>query len=382
MFVDPQLHLYLVVVAALFYFLLPTGWVRAKQVLLISVSLLLVMYAAPVAGLIALALSIFVALIGPYISEKRCSKLVYRGSLLIPISVIFLFDFVLPQGGWYEKLGSSYFAIKSLTVLIDCHKAAIRPNFRQVLLLNLWFPIYSAGPIERADTFRDEVFAARVSLVNLYEGGARIVVGLFKSIFLAKELLSPFVVRHYGGLEHVIASGDWGLALTFILLSFLILYVSFSGYTDVAIGTSKIFGISIRENFDKPFLATSVQNFWQRWHLSLSQTVSRYLFKPLVRATGKPALAIFTAFTVIGLWHDLSLTYLMWGIFHGGALAVNLVYGRFCKGKLGLVAFHSNFFVRLCSCAITLTYIAWVSAVANAPDFDTGLQLTLTLIGR
>jgi len=137
----------------------------------------------------------------------------------------------------------------------------------------------------------------------------------------------------------------------------------------------------VQENFKLPFLATSIQNFWQRWHLSLAQTVSQYLFLPIVRATGKPALAILCAFVTIGLWHDISLTYLCWGLLHGAALAFHLKYSRFAGKRPALKALHANPLVLTFFRMLTLSYVAWVSAFANAPNLDAAFALTGTLVG-
>lgn len=380
MFVDPQLHLYIAALAAVLYFLLPADRIRTRQWLLIAASLLLVAYAAPVAGLVAIGLSVFVFLVGRAFAARQPSKLALWSAVAVPVAVIVGYDSVLPTGSFFDKLGSSYFAIKSITILIDCRRGELVPTLRQTLLLNLWFPIYSAGPIERAKTFADEHFGNRLNLQDLGYGVARIAFGLFKTTYVVKALLSPAMDRIFGDVTAVATAGSAGMAFGFILMSFLVIYIGFSGYTDIALGTSRIFGLRVRENFNLPFLATSIQNFWQRWHLSLAQTVAQYLFLPIVRTTGKPAMAIFIAFVVIGLWHQISLTYFCWGVLHGAALAFNYRYSRYAGKRPGLKAFHANPLVRSFFRVVTLTYVAWVSAFANSPDIETALALSATLL--
>ena len=99
-----------------------------------------------------------------------------------------------------------------------------------------------------------------------------------------------------------------------------------------------LFNLRLSENFRFPLIAHSIQNFWQRWHLTLAAFVSTYVFKPLVRCTGRPALAIFGDFTLVGLWHEVSLGYLLWGLGHGSALALTLAYRERMRGRALLPA--------------------------------------------
>ena len=113
----------------------------------------------------------------------------------------------------------------------------------------------------------------------------------------------------------------WG-AVADMYLSFAALYFDFSGYSLLAIACAAMFGVRLPENFNRPYLATNIQAFWQRWHMSLNAFIGTYLFKPMVRATGSPRLGIFLAFVAAGLWHKASLGYLAWGIGHGVALSL------------------------------------------------------------
>ena len=109
-----------------------------------------------------------------------------------------------------------------------------------------------------------------------------------------------------------------GRSLAFMVLSFLFLYLNFSGFTDIAVGSGMLFNLNLSENFRFPLIAHSIQNFWQRWHLSLSKFITAYMFKPMLRRTGRTALSLIVTFTLIGLWHRTTVGYLLWGV----ALAV------------------------------------------------------------
>lgn len=381
MFVDPQIHLYSSFLAVLCYYLIPHENPVVRQWLLVFFSFLLISFAAPFAGLIGIFLSVFAFIAGHSLLQRETKKFLFYAYVAVPIFVMIMFDFITSNASWLDRLGASYFAIKSITVLFDCKWRQLTPTFRQVLMLNLWFPIYSAGPIERAATFSEDKFTNRFDINDIGTGAGRILLGLFKTVYLASELISPYLASNYGTVVDVAQAGSTLGAYVFTLINFLFIYINFSGYTDVAIGTSRLFGFRITENFNFPFLATSIQNFWQRWHRSLSAVVSKYLFIPIVRATGKPALAIFLAFTIIGLWHEFTILYLIWGVLHGSALSLNMQYVKFTKRRPKLVALHKTRASKLVFGCITLTYVSWVSIIANCPSFEIAFSLTLIMLG-
>ncbi len=160
--------------------------------------------------------------------------------------------------------------------------------------------------------------------------------------------------------------------------SFVALYFDFAGYTDVAIGAGLLFGVRLPENFRQPLLATSIQNFWQRWHISLSKFISTYAFKPLVRATGRPALAIFVVFIAVGLWHRVDWLYLAWGVGHGAALSAQMLWTRARANRREVLP---RMVSRPLGWAVTLSYVSVLSAVANAGGLDHATHLLWTLIG-
>lgn len=381
MFVDPQLHLYTSFLAVICYYLIPSNYAVMRQWLLIALSFFLILFAAPFAGFVGILLSIFSYFSGTFLTKTKITNSLFYLLVLVPILVMVSFELVNSNSPLLERLGVSYFAIKSISVLFDCKWGLLKPNFRQVLMLNLWFPIYSAGPIERAATFSEDKFQHQFNWEDVVAGLSRIVIGFFKTIYIATELIRSYLTTNYGTIVDIVQSGSVADAYLFIFTNFLFLYINFSGYTDIAIGTSRMFGFRILENFNSPFLATSVQNFWQRWHISLSTAVSRYLFIPIVRATGKPPLAIFLAFTIIGLWHELSILYLIWGILHGSALSVNLMYNKFAQKKPSLVSFHSFAVSKLFFGIVTVTYVSWVSIIANSPSVQIAFELTILLLG-
>lgn len=218
-------------------------------------------------------------------------------------------DIGLPNVFWY--LGASFFVIKSFVVLKEAFRES-RFDFLAILNSLTFFPAFPAGPICGSHPFstmhisrgleRREVIT---SLAQLGWGGAAFYVIAPKLRKLAERLPDDLL-------------GNVGE----IYLGLGALYFDFSGYSLMAIAAAAMFGIKLPANFNRPYLATSIREFWQRWHMSLNWFVGTYLFKPFVRNTGLPRVGIFLAFVMVGLWHKFSIGYLLWGIGHGVALSL------------------------------------------------------------
>jgi alginate O-acetyltransferase complex protein AlgI len=271
--------------------------------------------------------------------------------------------------------------LKSVSVVIDARRSAVRPGLLQICLLNFFYPAYSAGPIDRAKTFADKELASTASFDNLWQGLQRVLLGIFKVNFVVGKLIVAVQTSRF---DHALdRPGDFSTQELWlaVMLAFVSLYVSFSGYTDIAVGTARLFGIRLRENFDNPLFANSIQNFWQRWHRSLAGFVSDYVFLPLVRATGNPYLGIFVAFFLAGLWHELTINYVIWGSLHGAALALNMRYSRTVKKYPTAQRLNQNVLVDVVCRVLTLGFVAWLSAFANRDSLDLAWGLTRALLG-
>jgi len=274
------------------------------------------------------------------------------------------------------SLGIGFLTLKTIAVVFDCFQKQTRIEFAQLFLLNIFFPIYSAGPIERYAAFTIEHFEKRPAVSDFAEGSLRLVLGLFKSLFVAETLIKGFTSATWTGAPDDF-SGHSTLSLVgFILMKFFYTYVNFSGYMDIAIGTSRWFGLSIMENFNIPVLARNLQDFWRRWHISLGNFVRGYVFFPLLlifKGKFRAQLAIFVSFMLIGLWHEFTLTYLAWGAMHGAGLAA----------LTSLDQWKNRHFIRLrklpgypvAAWAFTIFYVAFVQTIANLPDLKSGWKL-------
>ncbi|MBN2086349.1 MAG: MBOAT family protein [Anaerolineales bacterium] len=239
-------------------------------------------------------------------------------------------------GGWVLPVGISFYTFQAVSYLVDVRRRRIEPvrNAMDFGLYMAFFPKIVAGPIVRpVDFFRllaggPEPAGAK-DLPQIYSLFLR---GLFKKVVIADALAGlagvGFQAAAISGADAFPAPVYWR---SFYLFAFQI-YADFSGYTDIARATGRLLGIPLPENFNRPYAASSITEFWNRWHASLTQWFREYVFFPATRALLssrrkiRPAL-VQTGTTIgmmalIGLWHGAGLPYLIWGLWHGALLAV------------------------------------------------------------
>ena len=235
--------------------------------------------------------------------------------------------------GWLHPLpvGLSFYVLQAIAWMIESYRSG-RPGqagFADFALYMSFFPRLTAGPIVRAEEFLPQL-AARplVDPAALWEGFALIVCGLFKKLALADNLalaVNPvFADLH---LNHA-ASPSRILLATYGFAAQI--YCDFSGYSDMALGTARLFGYRLPENFNWPYLARNPADFWRRWHISLSNWLRDYVYFSLPGHRSKSRvptyLNLMITMAVCGLWHGFAGTYLLWGLYHGLLLALH--YGR------------------------------------------------------
>ncbi|MGI3167281.1 MBOAT family O-acyltransferase [Pseudooceanicola sp. 200-1SW] len=190
-------------------------------------------------------------------------------------------------------------------------------------------------------------------------------------------MASPTAARG-GVLAALTGAGGRALAWLEMYRHFLVLYLDFTGYSDIAIGSGLLFGIRIPENFRWPLVSTSIQEFWQRWHLSLGAFIGTYLFKPIVRQTGKPALGIFLAFLFVGLWHNVSIPYLIWGFGHGAALAITMMLRK--AGAFKTTSALAARAMQLGGWLFTISFVSFMSSFANQGSLEGPVLFIRSLI--
>jgi len=221
-------------------------------------------------------------------------------------------------------IGVSYYVFQAVSYLVDLYLEKI-PAERHLGYFALYlgfFPKLLQGPIERAEDLLPQLKAPyRFDYTAARAGLLLFAWGLFKKMVVANRL-EGYVDLVYGDVH---SYSGWALVLATWAYA-LQLYCDFSGYTHMALGSARLFNITLTDNFNKPYAALSVMEFWRRWHISFSRCLLDYLFKPLqmrfrhLRTAGT-ALALFITFFISGLWHGASWCFVVWGLLHGIFLA-------------------------------------------------------------
>lgn len=214
-------------------------------------------------------------------------------------------------------VGISFYTFQTLSYTIDIYKKKLKPttDILSFFAFVSFFPQLVAGPIERASNLLKQFHEEKKIEYNLIISGLRLTLwGFFKKIVLADN---------FGALSETIFSSDLvsGLTVFIGILFFAIqIYADFSGYSDIAIGISKMLGFELMTNFKTPYFATSFRDFWKRWHISLSSWFRDYVYIPLGgnrNAKWRTYYNLFITFLLSGLWHGANVTFVIWGGLHG-----------------------------------------------------------------
>lgn len=237
----------------------------------------------------------------------------------------------LAHGNIIVPVGISFYIFQSISYLIEIYRKKILAE-RSVVnysLYILFFPKFLAGPIERPDSLIPQFLIddRKTSYHQIRSGFVLILWGLFQKIVIA-DRLAVFVNAVYSSPQTSYGTAVW---IAIVFYSFQI-YCDFNGYTDIARGTAKIFGYELSINFRQPYLAKSVQDFWRRWHISLSTFLRDYIYIPLGGGkvgNKRKIINILAVFIVCGIWHGSSLTFLFWGLLHGLFIVIELTTNRF-----------------------------------------------------
>ena len=270
-------------------------------------------------------------------SQKLVRRLILAGTVGLLLGTLFVFkyfDFAcrslealfallaipvrLPRAMLTLPVGVSFYTFQALAYVIDVYNRRVEPERHPGLfaLYKAFFPQLVAGPIERPARLLPQLHApTRLEFRRLATGFSLILFGLFKKVVIA-DRLALYVNEVYG---HAGSYRGLPVILATYLFAFQI-YCDFSGYSDIAIGSARLFGYDLMQNFDRPYFSRSVREFWTRWHISLSSWFRDYLYVPL-GGNRVPAwrnrLNILIVFLVSGLWHGAAWTFVAWGALHG-----------------------------------------------------------------
>ncbi len=273
------------------------------------------LYGSPESFWVLLTITLISFVFG-LILERHKSALILAGGIVLILSFLAVFKYL--GLGFNLPVGISFYTFQTISYLIDVYKKdynAEKNLFGYALFVS-FFPQLVAGPIERPKNLIPQLKACqKASPLQIKEGLLLLALGYYKKIVVA-DFFAPFVDAVFDNPES--AAGP-AVLLASILFS-LQIFADFSGYSDIARGCAKLFGIDLSINFDHPYLATSLREFWKRWHITLTRWLTDYIYIPLGgNQKGKVRLAFNTlvVFLISGIWHGAGLKFIIWGLGHG-----------------------------------------------------------------
>ncbi len=269
----------------------------------------------------------------------------FFGSIVNPLRTSLNFP-VVELPAIVVPLALSFYTFHALSYLIDVYKTKVEPA-KSILSLSLYFLLFPhliAGPIVRFGDISGQITNRIHSLTNFSYGVTRFIVGLAKKVLIA-DILADVVDEIFNiPPQYMNIETAWLGIICFSLQ----LYFDFSGYTDMAIGLALMFGFKFPENFNYPYISSSIREFWTRWHITLSNWLRDYLYYPLALKWAKGSkikiyLSLLITFLLIGLWHGANWTFVVFGAIQGLALIIESIKGGVLFNKLPRVLKHLYF---------------------------------------
>jgi alginate O-acetyltransferase complex protein AlgI len=278
----------------------------------------------------------------------------------------------LPLLGVILPLGISFYTFQSMSYTIDVYLGNVRPtkNLLNFLTYVTMFPQLVAGPIIRYRDVEEQLQDRRVTTSGFAYGVERFIIGLAKKVIIADTIARPVDAVFALPSAEVTFFAAWIAVLGYSLQ----IYFDFSGYSDMAIGLGHMLGFRFPENFNFPYIARSVQDFWRRWHISLSTWFRDYLYIPLGGsrgATRKTYRNLFIVFLLCGFWHGASWNFIVWGGIHG--VFLTLERSRFGTWIKALPRFLQH--------AYTLIIATYAFVLFRAETFEQALQISAASLG-
>lgn len=359
-----------------------------RNTLLIIASLLFYGYGEP-KYIILLVISSLVNYLFGLAVEKNRSKLILTVAVIFNLGILVVFKYLglfvttinsfLPSGLLINSveiplpIGISFYTFQALSYVIDVYRdeTPVQKNFAKLLLYISFFPQLIAGPIVKYHDIDVQLTERTTSFVEIRNGIYRFCVGLSKKVLIANSL--AYVAD---SLFNNTPLGEISFASSLMagFAYMMQIYFDFSGYSDMAIGLGRMFGFHFLENFNHPYISESIQEFWRRWHISLSSYFRDYLYIPLGgnrKGNARTYINRFIVFAATGIWHGANWTFLLWGLFHGTFLVLEssgLIPIKKCKFK----------FIR---CAYTMLLVMVGFIMFRADNITQGIYYIKALFG-
>lgn len=354
--------------------------VKLQNILLVVLSLLFYAWSNPI-YVVLLILSIlwnyFTAFELEAQNDEKTKKILLIVSVVVNLFILgfykytgFLMDILHIQSDLKIALpvGLSFFTFSELSYIFDVYNDKSKPQ-KNIILFTLYVSFFgkiSMGPIVSYHEMEDQLRNRTLSKAQYASGMVLISKGLIKKVLLADQLSYVYSILQ----NNTSTLGVWLLAISYMLQ----IYFDFSGYSDMAIGLSKFFGFDFKPNFDHPYTATSVQDFWRKWHISLSQWFRDYLYIPLGgnRVDKNTYIRnIFIVWFCTGFWHGANWTFILWGLYYGCLLLLEKFFLREKLEKLPKPISHIY--------TLLVVLIGWVFFMS--PNITTAFSTLGKMIG-
>ena len=307
---------------------------KARNILLIAASLVFYGYGEPVYVLLMLFSSVLNYACARLVTRRdgKKSKPALVAAITVNLGILGVFKYSgmlvssfnaltglsVPVPSIALPIGISFFTFQALSYVIDVYRGTVesQKNYLNILLYISFFPQLIAGPIVKYRDINEQITSRRQDIDKIARGLRRFVCGLMKKVLIANTMGAAADVIFASELQGLSALTAWLGAIAYLFQ----IYYDFSGYSDMAIGLGLMFGFEFKENFNYPYSAVSMKDFWRRWHISLSTWFKEYLYIPLGgnrKGRGRAALNRIIVFFFTGLWHGANWTFVLWGLWHG-----------------------------------------------------------------
>lgn len=376
--------------------------VRFRRALLLIASYIFYMNWMPTYGILILALTVANYFLGLAIARVKQNKPILVAGLIFNIGCLCFFKYAnfLISSAWHAlhwtqglvgttafgdaspvvniilPLGISFFVFEFIHYIVDVYRgSAPMTNFWHFALFAAFFPSQIAGPIKRFQDFNEQLsFQPRFSKEKFSEGIGLIFLGLYKKMVLGDNL------GHVVNVGFANPAGMGTLDAWLAAVGFTIqIYLDFSGYTDIGRGSALLLGYKLPDNFNWPFLAASLNDFWRRWHISLSTWLRDYLFIPLGGSrvsSWKIKRNLFITMALGGLWHGADWHYVVWGLFHGTGLVLTKDWLDLVQRTPWLQKLQkSAAWWHWSGVAITFTFLIFACIIFRAEDVPKALHV-------
>ena len=376
----------------LLHTILPKKFLTAKNLILAVFSLIFYAYGEPVYIIIMLSSVMFNYSLTLLMSKckPRMQSVICALCVVVDLAVLAFFKYV----PWLVSLvntdagaalaarvtipvGISFYTFQILSYVVDVRtgKTKVQKNFADLLLYISFFPQLIAGPIVKYGDIKEQIMDRTVTIRGTAIGIRRFIYGLSKKVLVSNT--AAVIAEAAFGADSPSFALAWAGAIAYCIQ----LYFDFSGYSDMAIGLANMFGFSLLENFNYPYCAPTIRDFWKRWHISLTSWFREYVYIPLGgnrKGKARTAFNRIAVFFLTGLWHGANFTYIVWGMWHGLLMMFEQVTSieRLAKKPLLKPIFHVYTLLAVClgfvvfnspSMGFAVDYIAAMFSFGGSP---------------